>query len=69
MLEAGRAINQALEKHTPEASFYYHAGMIAEAAGNKEDCRRHLQKALSLNPKFDLRQAAIAELTLRNTGN
>lgn len=65
-LEAEAAMEQALKQQTPEPSFKYHAGMIAAALGKRASCIRHLRDALSLNPKFDLRQTAIAERTLRN---
>ncbi|MGI8741145.1 MAG: tetratricopeptide repeat protein [Bryobacteraceae bacterium] len=64
--EAELAMEQALKEQTPEPIFNYHAGMIAEALGKRASCVRHLRQALSLNAKFDLRQAAVAELTLRN---
>lgn len=63
--EAQKASEQALKLGTPEPLFYYHAGMIAQALGNKIQARKHLERALSLNPKFDFRQAAVAEKILR----
>ncbi len=65
-LEAAQeAIAKALKMGTPEASFHYHAGMIAAALGKKADAVRELQQALTLNPQFDLRQAAIAQAKLK----
>ncbi len=65
-IEAEKAVEQALQERTPEPSFKYHAGMIAGALGKRASCITQLQQALSWNAKFDLRQAAIAESTLRN---
>ncbi len=58
--EAGKAKEKALELGTPEPAFYYHAGMIERALGQTEQSRRHLAKALALNPRFDPRQAPLA---------
>lgn len=63
--EAAKAMNIAMQMGTPEPLFYYHAGMIAAALGNKADARMHLERALALNPRFDLRQGAIAASALR----
>jgi tetratricopeptide (TPR) repeat protein len=63
--EAGDASHKALQFVTPEPAFYYHAGMIANALGNKAEAARHLERALALNPYFDPRQAEIASAALR----
>ena len=63
--EARQAGRKALELGTPEPSFYYHAGMIARALGDRETARRHLQRALSLNPDFDFKQAPVARQALK----
>jgi len=62
--EARRASDQALKLGSPEALFFYHAGMIANALGDAAGARRHLGKALGLNAGFDFRQAAIARDTV-----
>jgi tetratricopeptide (TPR) repeat protein len=62
--EARQASNKALELNTPEPTFYYHAGMIALALGDSEGSRKHLQRALALNPNFDPKQAARARAGL-----
>lgn len=62
--EAGREAAEALKMNTPEPQFHYHAGLIAAALGKKADAIQHLEQALSLNPKFDRRQAAAAARTL-----
>jgi tetratricopeptide (TPR) repeat protein len=63
--EARQAAGKALELGTPEPGFYYHAGMIALAAGDKDGARKHLRHALSLNPNFDFKQAATARAALK----
>jgi tetratricopeptide (TPR) repeat protein len=66
--EAQRASGQALKLGTPEALFFYHAGMIANALGDSAGVRKHLGKAMQLNAGFDIRQAAIARNTLEAIG-
>jgi tetratricopeptide (TPR) repeat protein len=63
--EAGRASASALKLHAPEALFYYHAGMIAEALGDTAAARSQLERAVALNPGFDFGQAAVARNTLK----
>lgn len=63
--EAGQAKEKALELGTPEPAFYYHAGMIERALGQTDQARKHLEKALALNARFDPRQAPLAEAALR----
>lgn len=63
--EAEAAMREALKMNTPEPMFYYHAGMIAHAAGKNADAARFLRKSLALNPKFDLRQSGLAEKALK----
>jgi tetratricopeptide (TPR) repeat protein len=63
--EASRASAEALKLGAPEALFYYHAGMIANAVGNTDAAGKHLEKALELNAGFDFRQSAIARDTLK----
>jgi tetratricopeptide (TPR) repeat protein len=63
--EAEQAAAKALQWGTPEPAFYYHAGMIAKARGKKEEAAKHLQRALALNPAFDLKQAAVADAALK----
>jgi tetratricopeptide (TPR) repeat protein len=62
--EARKASEQSLKLGTPEAQFFYHAGMIANALGDRAAARTQLEKALRLNAGFDIRQAAIARQTL-----
>jgi tetratricopeptide (TPR) repeat protein len=69
-LKAGRiataqaAMQEALRLGTRDAKLYYHAGMIAQAAGEKAAARDYLQRALQLNPQFDPLQAAVARKAL-----
>jgi Tfp pilus assembly protein PilF len=49
---------------TREARLFYHAGMIARAAGDQKDARDYLQQALALSPQFDPLQASIARKAL-----
>jgi tetratricopeptide (TPR) repeat protein len=63
--QARQASSEALKAGTPEALFYYHAGMIARAAGDPAEAEKLLEKALALNSRFDPRQAQIAQTTLQ----
>jgi tetratricopeptide (TPR) repeat protein len=68
---AKRASSRALRLGTEEATFHYHAGMIAAALGRSGAAARHLQRALALAPAFDIRQAPMARAALdavRGTG-
>jgi tetratricopeptide (TPR) repeat protein len=65
LAEAGDASRKALQFGTPEPAFYYHAGTIANALGNKAEAAQHLGRALALNPHFDPLQAEIASASLR----
>jgi tetratricopeptide (TPR) repeat protein len=58
--EAQAAMKDALRLGTRDARLFYHAGMIAKAAGETASARDYLQRALQLNPQFDPLQAAIA---------
>ncbi|HLH00924.1 MAG TPA: tetratricopeptide repeat protein [Bryobacteraceae bacterium] len=62
--EAWQAAQAALKLGAPEALIYYHAGVIAHALGKEAEARTNLEKALALNPGFDLRQAAVARQLL-----
>lgn len=58
--EAWQFMQQALRLGTTDARLFYHAGMIARAAGNEAEARNYLRRALALNPCFDPFQSAIA---------
>ncbi|MDQ2920714.1 MAG: tetratricopeptide repeat protein [Acidobacteriota bacterium] len=62
--EAQSAIAEALRLGTKDARLFYHAGMIARAAGEKSAARDYLKRALALNPQFDPLQAPIARKAL-----
>src|SRR5712691_6811260 len=62
--EAQSAIKEALRLGTKDARLFYHAGMIARAAGDKNGARDYLKRALALNPQFDPLQAPIARKAL-----
>ncbi|MGH9768040.1 MAG: tetratricopeptide repeat protein [Blastocatellia bacterium] len=62
--EAGKMIKEALRLGTQDARLFYHAGMIARAAGDKAMARDYLRRALKLNPQFDPRQAQVAKQAL-----
>lgn len=62
--EARKASAEALKTGAPEALFFYHAGMIADALGDADTAKKQLAKALQLNAGFDFGQAAIARHVL-----
>ena len=64
--EAQQAIKEAMRLNTGDAKLFYHAGMIASAAGNAVAARENLQRALALNPQFDALQAGHARRVLKN---
>ena len=57
-------MKDALHLGTQDAKLFYHAGMIAHAAGDGTSAREYLHRALSLSPQFDPLQAPIARKTL-----
>ena len=63
--DARKCSQEALKLGTPEAVFYYHAGMIALSVGKNREAQNYLERAIALNPKFDLSQAPIAAEQLR----
>jgi tetratricopeptide (TPR) repeat protein len=66
--DARNAATAALSQSTEDATLYYHAGMIAAAAGDSTAARSLLAKALELNPLFSPTQAAVACRTLDALG-
>ncbi len=66
LAEAQAAMREALRLGTKDAALFYHAGMIARAAGDKATARDYLQRALTLNPQFDALQALIARQALED---
>src|SRR5712692_1545913 len=61
--EAQAAMKKALRLGTQDARLFYHAGLIAQAAGDKASARDYLKRALTLCPQFDPLQASIARKT------
>ncbi len=58
--QAIKAMELALSQHTLDPETHYHAGLIAQAQGDLSAARKHLNKALNMNPHFSLRQAPLA---------
>jgi tetratricopeptide (TPR) repeat protein len=52
--EAAAMSKDALRTGILDASFYYHAGVIAQALGTREEARQQLEHALKLNPHFSV---------------
>lgn len=64
LTEAKEMITQAMRLGTKDARLHYHAGMIDVALGNKAAGRRSLERAIELNPGFDLIKASKARQVL-----
>jgi tetratricopeptide (TPR) repeat protein len=62
--QAQAAIKQALRLGTQDAMLYYHAGMIAGAAGLNTASHAYLARAIDLSPRFDPVQAPLAKRAL-----
>lgn len=60
--EAKKVITEALRLKTKDAQIFYHAGMIEKELGNKKAAADYLQKAIKLNPAFDVLQIETALL-------
>ncbi|MBA2242904.1 MAG: tetratricopeptide repeat protein [Chthoniobacterales bacterium] len=65
LTEAQGALKEALKLGTLDAKLFYHAGMIARAAGNRAGAIDYLQRALVLNPGFDPLQREVAQDALK----
>jgi tetratricopeptide (TPR) repeat protein len=68
LVEAQTAMKEALKLGTRDAKLFYHAGMIARAAGDFTSARDYLMRALKLNPQFDPMQALNARHALEMSG-
>jgi tetratricopeptide (TPR) repeat protein len=66
--EARAAMNDALRLGTRDPRLFYHAGMIANAQGDRRNAAKFLKAALEINPDFDLLQSNIARRTLKEIG-
>jgi tetratricopeptide (TPR) repeat protein len=62
--EAQVEIRAALRLGTADARLFYHAGMIARAAGDRNSAADFLRRAIKLNPYFDPWQSKVAERAL-----
>jgi tetratricopeptide (TPR) repeat protein len=62
--EAGEAISRALEQGTKDPQLFFHAGMIYERLGDSRLAKEYLQRALEINPKFQIAYAETARQTL-----
>jgi tetratricopeptide (TPR) repeat protein len=64
LTEAQAAIKEALKLGTRDAKLFYHAGLIARAAGDKTSAHDYLKQALALNPQFEPLQVTFAQHAL-----
>jgi tetratricopeptide (TPR) repeat protein len=62
--EARQAVKDALRLGTQDAKLFYHAGMVARAAGDGATAQEYLRRSLKLNPRFDPRQSQVAKQAL-----
>ncbi len=66
--EAAALSRVALSRHTPEADFLFHAGMIAAKRRDRPAARSFFGRALHLNPNFSPTDAPVAVAALRQPG-
>ena len=67
--EAAKASEMAIAVQEHETRFlFFHAGMIAERLGQREQARRELKEALQINPHFHLVYANAAQQRLAALG-
>jgi tetratricopeptide (TPR) repeat protein len=64
LAEAAKASEKAMQFGTRDPLLLFHAGMIAEAMGNREQARSELKEALQINPHFHLVYANAAQQRL-----
>jgi len=55
----------ALQLGTKDAPLSFHAGLIYERIGETETARKFLDRAVALNPQFNLLLADVAQQALR----
>lgn len=67
--KAAQMSQVALSKHTPEAGFLFHAGMISAGLKDRSAAERSLRQAIRLNPNFSPIDAPVAVATLRQLGS
>ena len=64
--EAHALMAKAMVLGTRDARLYYHAGMIEHALGNDQEALRLLEEALTINPRFSIRDAEEARRMLES---
>ncbi len=64
LTEAAKASEKAMQFGTRDSLLLFHAGMIAERLGQREQARRELKEALQINPHFHLIYADAAQQRL-----
>lgn len=62
--DARRMMDVALRLGTADATFFFHAGMIARGVGDAAAARAYLERALAINPRFHPSQPAEARAAL-----
>ncbi len=68
MTEAASASQKALKFGTRDSLLLYHAAMIAEGLGHREEARNEMKEALQINPHFHLLYANMAQQRLAKPG-
>jgi tetratricopeptide (TPR) repeat protein len=63
--EAATAIKEALKLSTHDALLYFHAGIINEGIGKHETAQDYLQRAVALNPQFNILYVDAVQATLQ----
>jgi len=66
--EARAHSERAVRLGTEDAKLQYHAGIIALYCGDRDEARKRLELALSINPRFNPEQAVEAQRTLARLG-
>jgi tetratricopeptide (TPR) repeat protein len=64
LTEAAKASEKAMRFGTRDSLLLFHAGMIAERMGQREQARKELKEALQINPHFHLIYANAAQQRL-----
>ncbi len=67
--QAKAASDRALSRHTPDARYLFHAGMIAAKMGDRVGAQKDLYQALSMNPGFSPLSSLVATSTLKQLGS
>ncbi|HEY0795537.1 MAG TPA: tetratricopeptide repeat protein [Acidisarcina sp.] len=62
--EADTASKKALQFGTHDPLLLYHAGMISDRAGRRDEARNQLKEALTINPHFHVLYADVAQAQL-----